>query len=128
MRLPQFKVTTRLAAGFAALVLLGAGVAAYAVVQLNGVHSQVDKMQSLAANLQRVLESSQLLEVQRRAEFEYSIDGDDKALQDGSEAQNKLLALLDEAAKNAASPDQQRALNDVGQVAADARANGEAPR
>ena len=113
MRFPQFKITTRLAGGFAALILLGAGVAAYAVVQLNGVRSQVDTMQSLAANLQRVLESGQLLEVQRGAEFEYSVNGDDKTLQDGSDAQTKILALLDEAAKDAASPDSDAPLNDV---------------
>ena len=116
MILPHLKITTRLFAGFGALVVLGAAVAVYAVVQLSGVRAEVDRMQSLATNVQHVLESSRLLEVQRRAEFEYSIGADPKILNDSREAQGKTLQLLAEAAANATSAGQRLALGAIAEA------------
>ncbi len=113
------KITTRLAAGFGSLILLGAGVAIYAVVQLTDVRGEVDRMQSLAANVQRVLDASQFLEAQRRAEFEYGIDADDTALQESRAAQGAALALLHDTAKDVASAAQRRALDAVSQAVLD---------
>jgi methyl-accepting chemotaxis protein len=119
MRLAHMKITTRLAAGFGSLILLGAGVAIYAVVQLTDVRGEVDRMQSLAANVQRVLDASQFLEAQRRAEFEYGIDADDTALQESRAAQGAALALLHDTAKDVASAAQRRALDAVSQAVLD---------
>ena len=113
MQLPHLKITSRLAAGFGSVILLGAGVAIYAVLQLAAVRTQVDRMQSLAANVQRVLDASQFLQAQRRAEFEYGVDADDTALQESRTAQGAALALLRDTAQDAASDDQRRALSAV---------------
>ncbi len=113
------KITTRLAAGFGSLILLGAGVAIYAVVQLKDVRGEVDRMQSLAANVQRVLDASQFMEAQRLAEFEYSVDADDAALQESRDAQGAALALLRDAAQGVASDHQRQALNAVSQAILD---------
>jgi methyl-accepting chemotaxis protein len=119
MQLPKMTITSRLAAGFGSVILLGAGVAIYAVLQLTAVRTQVDRMQSLAANVQRVLEASQFLQAQRRAEFEYGIDADDTALQESRTAQGAALALLRDTAQDAASDDQRRALSAMSQAILD---------
>jgi methyl-accepting chemotaxis protein len=119
MHLPQMRITSRLAAGFGSVILLGAGVAIYAVLQLAAVRTQVDRMQSLAANVQRALDASQFLQAQRRAEFQYGVDADDTALQDSRSAQSAALALLRDTARDAASDDQRRALSAVSQAILD---------
>ena len=75
MRRIRLKVRTRIYLGFAALVVLSLGIAAFGVYQLSGVrHECRHDGCVLAANTQRVLTITRQLEAMRRAETRYLID------------------------------------------------------
>ena len=68
MRHIRLKVRTRIYLGFAVLVVLSLGIAAFGVYQLSGVSTNVGKMDLLATSTQRVLTITRQLEAIRRAE------------------------------------------------------------
>ena len=96
MGIGHLKVRTRIYVGFAVLIALGVGIAAFGTVQFSAVGVSVGKMDALAANSNRVLAVTRNLEAIRRAETRYLLDGDDSALKDvrdnTGQAQTSLTA------------------------------------
>ena len=113
MRLLQLKITARLVVGFGALVLLGVGASSYGVRQLWSVGSNVQSMQSLAENFQSMLESDRLLEIQRRAEYKFSIDGGEEALAEGRGAAAEIMKRINEIIGANSTDDRNRSLKDI---------------
>ena len=113
MRLPRMSITTRLIAGFGALVVLGVGVAGYAILQMSIVGTNVTRMQTLAEVFQDVLQSGRLLEVQSRAEYRFSVDADQASLKEAKSAAAEVEKLLTGAARDTGRPDREQALREV---------------
>lgn len=97
MVIDRLKVRTRIYLGFGMLIMLGLGVAGFGVYQFSNVGGQVARMTALSADMQRVLETTHLLETIHRAEIRYRLDADAAALgvrQDGETRTASLLAQL----------------------------------
>jgi len=88
----------RLYAGFAALVVIGLALAAFAVTQLSAIQSQVGKMNALAANATRVLDISVDLQAIRRALLRYANDGDEPSFKESAEREQDAIKLLKDSA------------------------------
>jgi hypothetical protein len=99
MGLDRFRVRTRIYAGFGLLVFLGCVLAGFAVWQMQSVGLEAGKMNALAANITRVLETWRQLEAMRRTQVEYRIDATDAAMQEFASAKAKALELLDASGK-----------------------------
>jgi methyl-accepting chemotaxis protein len=99
MRHIRLKVRTRIYLGFAVLVVLSLGIAAFGVYQLSGVSTNVGKMDLLATNTQRVLTITRQLEAIRRAETRYLVDATEASMKDARDNASAADALLTDAVK-----------------------------
>jgi methyl-accepting chemotaxis protein len=109
----NLKLRTRIFSGFGALVLLGAGLAGYGVVQLNGVGGKVTTMNALSDNTVRVLETNTLAETLRRGIVRYRLDGNAAGL---TAAQNSITdadKLMVESAAATLSEERRKTYNGV---------------
>jgi methyl-accepting chemotaxis protein len=109
MRFAAMGLRTRIFSGFGVLVALGLAMAGYGYSGLSNVGSEVVKMDGLAANVGRVLETSRMLETIRRAGTRYRIEASAEILKEMESAEARVAALLAESAASAIS-DQRRAL------------------
>ena len=94
MGFSRLKVRTRIFAGFGLLVLLGAAMAGFTLVQLGGIGTQLGKMNALEANVARVMEANHALETIRRGAIRYQFDQDERNLADLREARGRAEKLL----------------------------------
>jgi methyl-accepting chemotaxis protein len=101
------KVRTRIYAGFGLLVILGVSLTAFGVWQLGSIDTEVGKMQLVASNTRRVMETNHLIETMRRAWLRYRLDGDDASLAEEKQAQTKAMELM-KAAENASILEERR--------------------
>lgn len=115
MRRPGVNISTKLYLGFGTMVALGVGVAAYASLNMSTVGNDVRSMSALAENFQSVLECGRLLEVQRRAEFQFGVDGVESTLTESRGAGLRVLSVLD-AMKTTLPDDRRKALDEVASV------------
>jgi len=113
MSLLRLGIKGRLYAGFAALVLIGLALAAFAVTQLSAIQGQVGKMNGLAANATRVLDISVDLQAIRRAILRYAYDGDEASLNESAEREQDAVKLLKEAANATISEERKAIYNSV---------------
>jgi methyl-accepting chemotaxis protein len=108
----------RLYAGFAALVVLGLGLAIFAVWQLSAIQGQVARMTSFSENTARVLELSVDLQAIRRGTLRYLYDGEEASFKEAAERETHAVELLQAAAKVALSEERRKTYNALeGQVA-----------
>ena len=113
MRLIRLKVRTRIYLGFAVLVALSLGIAAFGVYQLSGVSTNVGKMDILATNTQRVLTITRQLEAIRRAETRYLVDAPEASMKDARDNASAANALLTGAIKIVLSDERRKAYHAV---------------
>ncbi|HEY1934630.1 MAG TPA: methyl-accepting chemotaxis protein [Acetobacteraceae bacterium] len=99
MGLAQLRVRTRIYLGFGALVVLSLGIAVFGVYQLSGIDTSVGKMDALAANTQRVLTVTRLLQAVGQAETQYLADADPAAVKAAKEDAGRVDGLLTESAQ-----------------------------
>jgi methyl-accepting chemotaxis protein len=93
MLLGRFRISSRIAIGFALLIALGLGAVATGIYQFLAVGAQVGSMTTLSAGAQSIMMASHRLETMRRAETRYRLDADASSLQvrDSSEAEVRTL-------------------------------------
>ncbi len=96
-------VSSRLYAGFGALVVIGIAVAGYGFWQLSNTRAQITEMNAVSANTVRVLEETRLVETLRRARQTYSESGDAGVAKEYKDAVTQTLGLLKESAANTIS-------------------------
>ncbi len=113
MSFVQLGIKGRLYGGFAVLVAIGLGLAAFAVTQLSAIQSQVGKMNALAENATRVLDVSVDLQAIRRAILRYAYDGDEPSLKESAEREQDAVKLLKEAADATLSDERKTIYNSV---------------
>ena len=113
MRRIRLKVRTRIYLGFAVLVVLSLGIAAFGVYQLSGVGPNVGTMDVLAANTQRLLTITRQLEAMRRAETRYLIDAPEASMKEARDSASTANALLTDAIKIGLSEERLKAYHAV---------------
>ena len=113
MRHIRLKVRTRIYLGFAVLVVLSLGIAAFGVYQLSGVSTNVGKMDLLATNTQRVLTITRQLEAIRRAETRYLFDATEASMKDARDNASAADALLTDAIKVVLTDERRKAYHAV---------------
>ena len=113
MRHIRLKVRTRIYLGFAVLVVLSLGIAAFGVYQLSGVSTNVGKMDLLATNTQRVLTITRQLEAIRRAETRYLVDATEASMKDARDNASAADALLTDAIKIVLTDERRKAYHAV---------------
>jgi methyl-accepting chemotaxis protein len=99
MSLPHLRIRGRLYAGFGALVLLGVGLAGFAVWQLSEIDAQVGTMTVQSANTIRAGEISLQLQAIRRAILRYTFDQDQESIVEADKRLTDIAGQLDAAIK-----------------------------
>jgi methyl-accepting chemotaxis protein len=109
MRLSDYRIKSRIYAGFAVLVVVAAAVAAFGVLELTGVDRQIGKFVSISGNTTRNLEVQHLAEQMRRNVLRFRAYQDEAAVKEFEAEQAKAIELL-AAAKQATLSDERRRL------------------
>jgi methyl-accepting chemotaxis protein len=105
----RLRVRTRIYLGYAALVALALGIAMFGAFELSGIGTNVGRMETLAANTQRISDVARRLAAISLAESRYLREPSDATLQSAREDIDRSDALLTEAARIALS-EQRRAI------------------
>ncbi len=114
-RLNHFRITTRVYAGFGALILLGVIIALVGRWQTAAVGDQVERLVTVSDGTTTLLDLDASLERLRRAALRYSISGDATAMAEfrraltGATGMTKTLASVD------SSAERQRAYRNIDQ-------------
>jgi len=102
-------LTSRLYAGFGVLVVLGLGLATFAVWQFGAINTGVNGLSTIAANASRLMEAGHQIETMRRASLLYQLDGNAAALKEANDAGAKALDLIRAGGKAMAAEDDAKA-------------------
>lgn len=108
MAISRLKVGGRIYSGFATIIAVGIGVAGFGVLQMSYVGHQVGEMDTLSANVTRVLQVSLDLETIRRTETLVRLDGSDALLAELKEHEVHARSLLAEAIRTSLNQDHTR--------------------
>jgi methyl-accepting chemotaxis protein len=110
---PRLRLRTRILLGFGVLIALLVGIAAFGSNGLSVIGAEIDKLDGIAGNANRLQELALRMETVRGALAEYAIDGDSASLHDATEAAGRAAALLAESAQNTLSERRRAMFNGV---------------
>ncbi|MFL5282522.1 MAG: methyl-accepting chemotaxis protein [Rhodopila sp.] len=113
MRSLRFSLGMRIFFGFGILVAALVAIALSGSYGLSVVGGEIRNMDTIAGSMRRVQEITFRLEVIRRGLTRYRFDADEESLKDVISAEKRSVALLDEAAGMAASPQKAALYNSV---------------
>jgi methyl-accepting chemotaxis protein len=108
-RLVRLRLRTRIFLGFGVLVALLLGIAAFGSYGLSVVGDEIDKMDAIAGNANRLEELALRMEVIRRGLANYRIDPDADSLHEITDAEARAATLLTQSAEFTLS-EQRRAI------------------
>ena len=123
MRLSDYRIKSRIYAGFGALILLGTTVAGIGVWQLLSLDRQVRHLVTVSENASRNLKASRLVETMRRVSLVYKTTGNDDATTDFSDSRLLVDDLLSKG-DTSASSDKLRQLYDKAATNLEAASDG----
>jgi methyl-accepting chemotaxis protein len=123
MRFSDFRIKSRIYAGFGAPVMIAAAVALFGVLELGGIHQQLGKFVSVAGNTTRNLEVEHIAERMRRDALKYQTSEDETVIKDFDADQAQATALLAAAAKATTSPERKRLYGDASTTIASVKQN-----
>ncbi len=109
MRLSDYRIRTRIRAGFATVILLSVIVAASSIWQFGQVGRQVDRLVSASDNVAHNLEVNRIAETMRHVGLQYRTSADEAAIKEFADNTTQATRLLSEAA-DATLSDERRAL------------------
>jgi methyl-accepting chemotaxis protein len=109
LRLTRFRLRTRIFFGYGLLIALLLGIAAFGSYGLSAVGEEIDIMDGIAGNANRLQELALKMEIIRRGLADYRIDGDANTLHEVTDAETRAVGLLKESADNTLS-EQRRAM------------------
>jgi methyl-accepting chemotaxis protein len=113
MRFGRFRLRTRIFLGFGMLIALLLGIAAYGSYGLSVVGDEIDRMDDIASNANRLQELALRIEVIQRGMAIYRTAGDDDSLHEVTAAEARAATLLAEAAANTLSQRRRDMFNGV---------------
>jgi methyl-accepting chemotaxis protein len=114
MRLSNFRIRSRLYAGFGALILIGALVAGIGVWQLGVIDARVTRMVEVFENSTRNLQVSQIVERLRWVAGIYKASGDERATTDFTDDQLVASDLLKKQAERTRSAERRARYGEAG--------------
>jgi diguanylate cyclase (GGDEF)-like protein len=94
MTLLSLGLKQRIYTGFAALVLLAVALVSVAAWQLSAIKTEVERLGAISANAARALELSNQIQIIRRANLGFMLDGDRAAMDDATAAEARSVELL----------------------------------
>jgi methyl-accepting chemotaxis protein len=109
MRFFRLHLRTRIFLGFGVLIALLLGIAGFGSYGLSVVGEEIDKMDGIAGNANRLQELALRMEVIRRGVADYYIDANSKSLKEATDAEVRAATLLKESAEYTLS-EQRRAM------------------
>jgi methyl-accepting chemotaxis protein len=125
MVLNRFGLRTRIYLGYALLIALTLGIAAFGTYGLSAVGQEIGRMEVLAGNVQRVQNIVLRLEVILRGLTRYRADADPDALRDVTASTTRAATLLAEAARLTPSEQHRAMYNSIAEKLRATAANGE---
>jgi methyl-accepting chemotaxis protein len=123
MRFSDYKIKTRIYAGFGALVMMAAAVAVFGFFQLGDIDRQVTRFVGIAGNSARNLEVQHIAEKMRRNVLKYQTSQDEAAIPEFDADQAKAIELLAAATKATVSEERRRLYGEASQAIAAAKQN-----
>ena len=99
MTIRRLSLRKRIFLGFGLLMALMLGIAAFGSYGLSAVGEEIDKMDGIAGNANRLQELSLRMEVIRRGLAEYRIDPDGRTLVEITDAEARAVTLLEKSAE-----------------------------
>ena len=123
MRLSDYRIKSRIFAGFGSLILITVAVAGFGYFQLTGVDYQLGKFVSVAGNTSRNLDVQRLTERMRRLARNYQVTQDETVASEFDTTQARANDLLAAAAKATISEERRRLYNDASQTISAAKQN-----
>src|ERR1700679_1648756 len=100
LRLTRFRLRTRIFFGYGLLIALLLGIASFGSYGLSAVGEEIDIMDGIAGNANRLQELALKMEIIRRGLADYRIDGDANTLHEVNDAETRAVGLLKESADN----------------------------
>ena len=109
----RFKISTRIFAGFGALIVLSLFLAGFGIYQLSDVGHETRAMNAISGNVVRVLDAAHSLEAIRRAETRVRLDADPASFKDVKDNESQVRGLMVEAGQNTLSEERRRTYKSV---------------
>ena len=109
MNFLRLSLTTRIYSGFGILVLLGLVLASFAVWELSGIKTEVQRFSAINDNASRALGVVNQIQIISRAYLRYTVDADEQATKDAAAAESSTVELL-KAAADAALSEERRVI------------------
>jgi methyl-accepting chemotaxis protein len=94
----RFGLKARIYSGFAVLVLIGMGLAGFAIWELSAIEFNVQRMSTLSDNTARITEAESKIQIIRRANLRYTIDANEEYLKESVTAEASAIEMLQAAA------------------------------
>jgi methyl-accepting chemotaxis protein len=113
MKFIRLKLRWRIFLGYAVVIALLLGIGAYGSYGLSLVGEEIDKMDGIAGNANRLQELALRLEVIQRGLAGYRVDADENALHEVTEAETRAASLLEQSAQNTMSKQRRAIFNGV---------------
>ena len=113
LRLPQFRLRTRIFLGFGVLIALLIGIAAYGSNGLSIVGEEINKLDGIAGNADRLQELALRMEIARAAVAEFALDGAPASLHEATAAEARAASLLAESARDTLSERRRAVFNGI---------------
>jgi hypothetical protein len=98
MNFVRLGLKPRVYSGFGVLVVIALALACFAVWELLGIETAMQKLSSINDNTTRALEVSNQIEMILRSNLRYTIDADEQATENAETAEASAIELLKAAA------------------------------
>ncbi|HZB91147.1 MAG TPA: methyl-accepting chemotaxis protein [Stellaceae bacterium] len=121
MRFSDYRIKSRIYAGFGALVLIAAAVALFGVFELNGIDRALGKFVGLAGNSARNLDVQRLSQQMRADALKFQTSEDEAAVADFDTAAAKARELLETAIRTTPFEERRRLYGDAAAAIASAK-------
>jgi methyl-accepting chemotaxis protein len=113
MSLLNFRIRARLFGGFGMLVILGAGVSVFSVIQFGSIGAEVQRATALTGNAVRVLDAERLFESMRKDALRNQATWDEGSVRTFGESKSEVLELLTAAGRATLSEERRKIYGEV---------------
>jgi methyl-accepting chemotaxis protein len=121
MRFSDYRIKSRIYAGFGALVVIAAAVAIFGVFQLNGIDRQFGKSVAINGNTVRNLSAQDLASRMRAAALKFETSQDESVVAGFNADEAKAIELLGAAERGTPSEERRRLYRDAATTIASAK-------
>ncbi len=109
----RFRLRTRIFLGFGLLIALLLGIAAFGSYGLSVVGEEIDKMDGIAGNANRLQDLALRMEVIQRGLAIYRVEADAASMSELTDSEKRAMTVLEESAQNTFSEQRRAMFNGV---------------